>query len=279
MHAPPASQPAAERLCKLPVFRPVAVQLLSELAREEPELDHVVKLLQSDPAFSAEILTLANSALYARQTRISSIPKAINFVGLERTRALTATVALQGMVRNTMNQVAVQDCWAHSRAAALIAEWLAPLYGVQPDQAYTAALMHDIGRLAMLSAYPEYQALLASAAGQNADLLEAETHFLSVDHCEAGRLLAGIWGLPEEFAATSAHHHEPLTGARSDRMDLIRLSCLLAQSLDFKAAPRIQCESPESLIRYVPQDASRISIPELSEYIWNAIQSDGGGAG
>jgi FAD:protein FMN transferase len=80
--APPGSGLPPERLCKLPVFRPVAVMLLSELAKEEPDVAHLVKLLHSDPAFSAEILTMANSALYARQAHASSVQKAICILGL-----------------------------------------------------------------------------------------------------------------------------------------------------------------------------------------------------
>jgi HD-like signal output (HDOD) protein len=279
--APPGGELPPERLCKLPVFRPVAVRLLSELAREEPDVAHVIKLLLSDPAFSAEILTLANSALYARHAHTDTIQKAIQFVGLDRTRALTVTVALHGMVRDTMNKVAVQDSWAHSRGAALVGEWLAPFYGIQPDQAYTAALMHDIGRLAMLSAYPEYQVLLATAAGTNPDILEAEKRSFSVNHCEAGRWLTRIWGLPQEFGDTAGKHHEPVAGTPGDRVDLVRLSCLLAQSLDFKVAPQIDCEPAEALIARIPEAIwphSRVSIPELSEYLWNAMRADASGA-
>ena len=130
----------------------------------------------------------------------------------------------------------------------------------------------------MLSAYPEYQALLATAAGGNVDLLEAEKRSFSVDHCEAGRWLTRIWGLPEEFWNTAGQHHEPVVGTPGDRIDLVRLSCLLAQSLDFKAAPRIECEPAEALITRIPEairSPSRVSVPELSEYLWKAMQADG----
>jgi putative nucleotidyltransferase with HDIG domain len=184
---------------------------------------------------------------------------------------------MQGMVRNAVSKLAVRDCWVHSRATALIAEWFAPLYRVQPDQAYTVALMHDIGRLAMLSAYPEYEALLTTTTGGNTDMLEAEKRALSVNHCEAGMWLTRIWGLPDEFWDSAAHHHEPITGTPGDRLDLVRLSCLLAQSLDFRAASHIDCEPAESLIARIPEAASSslASIPELSEHLRQVIQADG----
>src|SRR5215467_12793456 len=88
-----------ERLCKLPVFRPGTVQLLALLAREDCDAGKVTALVNSDPAFSAEILTLANSALYARDSRIDTVHRAVVVLGMERTRSLAVTVAMHGMVR------------------------------------------------------------------------------------------------------------------------------------------------------------------------------------
>lgn len=264
-----------ERLCKLPVFRPVAIRLLSALANEDVDVTHVTDLLNSDPAFSAEILTLANSSLYARHNRIDTVQRAIVCLGLERTRALAATVALQGMVAGIKGTAAVQDCWQHSRAAAIVAEWLAPFYRINPEQAYTAALMHDIGRLGMLSAYPEYPVLLAADARSPQDFLERERTSFSVDHCEAGLLLTRIWGLPEEFWASASQHHMEVTSTVGDRVDLVRLSCLFAEALGFKPAPHVQCDPVESLIGRIPDGAlprSRFSLGGLSDRLKKELQ-------
>jgi len=274
---PNAERVPPEGLCKLPVFRPVAVQLLSELAREDTDVNKVKDLLNSDPAFSAEVLTLANSSLYARQSRINTVHRAIVVLGLDRTRALAATVALHGMVGGVQAKGAVADSWRHSRAAGVSAERLAPFYSLQPEQAYTAALMHDIGRLGMLSAYPEYPVLLANTQGSTEDLLEEERQTLSVDHCEAGKWLTKLWGLPDEFGATTANHHGPVTGTVGDRTDLVRLACLFAQAFGFKAAPLIDCPSPEALIKLIPEGVyprSRFSLEELAERLQRELEPE-----
>jgi putative nucleotidyltransferase with HDIG domain len=266
-----------ERLCKLPVFRPVAIRLLSMLAKEDVDVADVTGILNSDPGFSAEILTLANSSLYARHSRIGTVQKAIVCLGLERTRAFAATVALQGMVCGIKSQAAVQNSWQHSRATAIAAEWLAPFYRVHPEQAYTTALMHDIGRLGMLAAYPEYPPLLAAATGDRKDLMEQERISFSVNHCEAGQLLTRIWGLPEEFWEAASEHHAAVTGTPGDRVDLVRLSCLFAEALGFKPAPHVHCEPVESLIARIPDGAlprSRFSPDGLSERLRNELQAD-----
>ncbi len=266
-----------ERLCKIPVFRPVTVRLLALLASEEADIARVTGLLNSDPAFSAEILTVANSALYARQYRIDSVQRAVVALGIERTRALAVSVALHGMVRGIKSKGAGQDCWRHSRAAAIAAQCLAPFYRIHPEQACTAGLMHDIGRLGMLSAYPEYPALLASAVGTNQDLMELEQRSFSVNHCEAGLWLTRLWKLPEEFWDTASRHHAPVTGEIGDRTDLVRLACLFAQSLGFKAAAHIECWPAESLVEWIPEGAcprSRFSVNDLMDRLQSELQED-----
>jgi len=184
---------------------------------------------------------------------------------------------LHGMVRGIKSKGAGQDCWRHSRATAIAARWLAPFYRINPEQAYTAGLMHDIGRLGMLSAFPEYPDLLSSAVGSNQDLLDQEGCSFSTNHCEAGLFLTRIWGLPEEFWDTASQHHAPLTGEIGDRTDLVRLSCLFAQSLGFKAAPGIDCWPPESLVEWIPQGAlprSRFSLEDLADRLQTELDGD-----
>jgi HD-like signal output (HDOD) protein len=266
-----------ERLCKLPVFRPVTVRLLSLLSSEEADIHKVTALLNSDPAFSAEILTVANSSLYARRSRVVTVQRAVVALGLERTRGLAVTVALHGMVRNIKNKGAGLDCWHHSRAAGIAAQWLAPFYRIQSEQAYTLGLMHDIGRLGLLSAYPEYHGLLSSAAGSTEDLLEQEHQSFSVDHCEAGLFLTRTWGLPLEFWDTASEHHAPLTGQMGDRTDLVRLACLFAQALGYKAASGIQCQPAESLLECLPQSAlsrSHLSLKALAVQLASELEAD-----
>src|SRR5579872_2048305 len=78
-----------EGLCRLPQFRPVALKLLKLVSDENVEFADVAGLLSSDPAFSAEILALANSPLYCSRVPATSLTRAIVVLGLERTRALT----------------------------------------------------------------------------------------------------------------------------------------------------------------------------------------------
>ena len=247
----------AEALCKIPVFRPVAIKLLSLLTSEAPDVFSVIELLNSDPGFSAEMLTLANSAPCSLPNRVNTVARAVLILGLECTRKLVTRAALQGMVRGVGENAAVQNCWTHSRATAALATWLSHYYHVHPDHAYTAALMHDIGRLGLLSAHgSRYADLLGRVSGTNERLMDAERVLFLVDHCQAGAWLTRTWGLPPELQETSANHHQPVQGALRDCSDVVACACALAQAMGFRAAPLVEAEPAEALLERIPNASS-----------------------
>jgi len=126
---PPPVQ-ARDGLCQLPVFRSVALKMLKLLANEEAEVRGIANLLRSDPALSAEVLAVANSAFYGAPHFVDNLARAILVLGFERTRSLTLTVALRSFTGRPANATIIQACWQHSMAAALLAEELAPQYEI-----------------------------------------------------------------------------------------------------------------------------------------------------
>jgi len=240
-------------LCRVPVFRAVAAKLLQLLGNEDVSVFEVSQLLKSDPGFSTEMLTMANSAAHGSSHRIYTIDKAVVLLGLERTRSLATRAALDGMVRGLGGSPTIQNCWRHSLATALIAKWLAPFYRLHPDLVYTTGLMHDIGRLGLLAAEPkQYAKLLASVEGTNEDMLLVERWAFRVDHCEAGLFLTKTWGLPAEFWLPSSQHHDVRNPTMAGNVDIIRLACGLANAFGYKAAPMVQTESAEDLLEQIP---------------------------
>jgi putative nucleotidyltransferase with HDIG domain len=231
-------------LCRLPQFRPVALKLLKLISSDDVEFSAVAKMLSSDPAFSAEVLALANSPLYAGSCPATSLTRAIVVLGLERTRALTLTVAMQAFMVNAHVTPELQNSWRHSVACAVLAEELAHLYGVPGDQGYTAGLMHDIGRLGLLKAYPlPYAELLARHFGSVGQTLDAERRLFQVDHCQAGVWLTHSWGFPEDFQAIAERHHSLHFGLEQGVVGLASSACLMADTLGFQS---VNCRLPAS---------------------------------
>jgi HD-like signal output (HDOD) protein len=273
---PTARTERDETLCRILVFRPVAIKLLSLLTKADPDILEVADLIASDPGFSAELLTVSNSAAFTLNSRVNTVHKAVMILGTERTRRLVARTALHGLIRAMDGDAAVENCWIHSRASAALAAWLAPQYQLHPDRSYTVALMHDIGRLGLLSAHRKrYAELLEQASGTNETLMEAERFLFSMDHCEAGEWLAKTCGLPVEFQETAATHHRAVEGVLRDYSDLVACACAMAQALGFRAAPAVESESLDDLLERIPagpQLMSQFSATDLTSFVGKELE-------
>ena len=240
-------------LCRIPAFRPIVLKLLRVLGDDNASMSKVTELLNADPGMSAEILTAANSAAYGTARRISTTARAIVMLGTERTKALATKAALDAMLRDIGNHPTIGNCWSHSRATAVIAQWLAPSFRIHPDRAYTAGLMHDVGRLGLLSLDSRNYTLLLDTTGMtDEDVLEAERMMLKVDHCQAGAWLTRAWGFPDELQLAASQHHAHRDAVRDPGVGLARLSCAMAQALGYKAVPLVISSEIEDLLEEVP---------------------------
>jgi putative nucleotidyltransferase with HDIG domain len=242
-------------LCKLPSFPPVATRLLQALSKEDVEIRELTRLISSDAAFSAEILRLANSALFGLEGQVNSLTHAVLMLGLSRVKGLAMTVAImKGYLKGVLKSETLRRCWTHSLACAFLAEEMAPACGLDKDYAYTVGLLHDIGRLSILVAYPaEYTNLLKVAEENSFDVLECERQLFDIDHCQAGRWLAAQWNLPPEFGEVLSHHHDSSAGPQFGATGLIHVTCNLSDALGFNVLDtrelpdfgRIASELPE----------------------------------
>jgi len=138
-------------LTRLPPFSPVAVRLLLVLADERVSFKEVSRLIAFDPVLAGEVLRMANSGLYGRGIRIGSLLEAMARLGTGKLSQIAVTAALwRGLPSRTAPFV--RDWWRHSIAAALIAQQCSQ--DLPADLAYTAALLHGVGQLALFEDAP-----------------------------------------------------------------------------------------------------------------------------
>jgi HD-like signal output (HDOD) protein len=245
-------------LARIPAFPPIVLRLLDLLARDSVEIRELVALISSDPAFSAQILRVANSPLFGFRSQIDSLQSALVVLGLRRIRSLSMTVATANHMKAVLHIEELARCWRHMLACALLTEELARSCSAFEDRAYTAGLMHDVGRLGLLLAYPDEYAELIRHAGRNAlELLDIEHRELGMDHCEAGRALAEHWNLPPDFQIVAARHHDPPGDAAVNLLTLVQLGCRLADSLGFWVVEPLQPCSPEEIQQSLPPPLSK----------------------
>jgi putative nucleotidyltransferase with HDIG domain len=254
-------------LTNLPPLPAIAMQILRMLSRAEVETKELARLISADPALSTELLALANSALFGFPTRIRSIRQATTLLGTERVKALALTIGLKVYVTGSLRLPELKACWIHSLACALLADQLTPSNGTEKDLAYTAGLLHDIGRLAMGAADPHrYAHFLSEVRGSEAALAR-ERRVFGLDHCEAGRMLVESWKLPSDFAEVTAHHHRQPDDGEPSLVTVVYYSCRLADILGFGAVQEPEARSfaelverlPERMRAHCPQDPAALT--------------------
>jgi putative nucleotidyltransferase with HDIG domain len=167
------------------------------------DFDDVARVAASDPPLSARVVSVANSALYARagMPRIASVRLAAVRLGTQATRDVLYQVAYASMFVDAPRfRDLVETTFQHGVRAARSARWLARERGLDGDIAFLAGLLHDIGRARCWK-------LLAKGRGA-VDLVAANA---AVDelHAVAGAELAAAWRLPDEVVEACRWHHEP----------------------------------------------------------------------
>jgi HD-like signal output (HDOD) protein len=189
-------------------------------------------VFRTDPALTADLLLVANSALFGNRAKIGSIRHALAHLGLDRVRCLASTIALSFFVRNQPRSAFVRHIWAHSIAAAAIAEILGDLYRVR--DLYTAGLVHDLGRLGLLlTVGPRYEEWSSAELSNIEEANHLEQLQFGMNHCEAGSLVGHKWGFPVVLRSCMIAHHGFERGRSSDPLFLVQLACRMADAIGF----------------------------------------------
>ena len=218
---------------------PVAASLMRVVSAEEASFQRLSALVRTDSAFSAEVLRIANSPLLGCRNRIDSIKHALTMLGLEKLKSLVMAVALRDFLSSALQVPALGRCWRHSLACACLCEELA---GAAPklnkDTAYTAGLLHDVGRLALLASYPaEYARMLDVSDEFGYDLLGCEQDLFDIDHCVAGEWLVREWHFPQELQAVARRHHHAWESGPLDLLGVVHFACRNADAMGYPVIP------------------------------------------
>jgi putative nucleotidyltransferase with HDIG domain len=240
---------------RIPSFPQIAIRVLQLTNNEDVSIRQLGDLICFDPSFSSEVLTVANSALYAPRVPVTGILQAIAVLGLNRLKGVCLTVGIRAYLGKSMNRLSLRAIWRHSLACALIADQLAQGGSMNRNTAYTAGVLHDIGRLAMVVIRPEtYDALLMNHSGSPGSILPLERGLFGFNHCEAGGHLIEDWKMPTQFEAIVSDHHS--SRQKHDAWDLpalINVSCRMADTVGFAVFPKCEVTPYTDLLAELPQ--------------------------
>lgn len=197
-------------------FLPPAFELIPRLLvlLDDPDTnaDTLAQIIHADAGLTTDVIRAANNAAYSGTARIESLPQAIVRLGLrEIYRILTTIITSPNLMNLDTYGFQRVDLWQHSVACAFGAQILSRNLPQQdPEVAYTAALLHDIGKLVMVQvAKAEYLAVIDSCSGNNTPHFVAEQNAFQTDHAQIGSMLLKRWRFPEEIVGAIRFHHDP----------------------------------------------------------------------
>lgn len=232
----PALREAVNHLDSVTSPPEVLLAMNAVLADPDASAAAAADVLQRDPLIAAKVLQLVNSAFFALPRHISSLREAVNFLGLTTLRNLVASV--EAYRRFATGDPALGESFQHH--AALVADAVRTLFGdrlqrSQLEEAAAAALLHDVGRLAMAAADPEGARRRSTMARiQGRSLLELELEALGTDHAGVGAYALSLWGLPTIIIEAVAWHHDAvaLPYRRLDAVHAVAVADALVAEFD-----------------------------------------------
>jgi putative nucleotidyltransferase with HDIG domain len=210
----------------LPTIPTVLARIIALTEAEAASGKELVEVVEHDQALTSKILRLANSAFFGQSRRVATIPRAVMLLGFSTVRNLALSVKVWEALGNGVDRTHLETLWSHAVMGAVATRALtAKLRAADPDEAFTAGVLHDVGRLVIALRFGEqYWATVGGAdEGGAVEVLEAGT--FGVDHAEVGGWMLEAWNFPPAIVEAIRHHHtglerQGLTGmlAAADRL-------------------------------------------------------------
>lgn len=232
-------------------------------------MERVIGLVEKDIALTSEVLKVANSGLYGRSRKIGSVPAAVRLLGVQLFSQIVMRTSVKSYLGAAMPQAQLNRCWAHSMAAAEISKILALRVDVPADTAYSAGLLHDLGRFGLALAMPAQYAKLVRPEGY-VDDADAEIRHFGVSHTELGRILSERLDLPDDIRLVVGRHHDRLDADEGGTLAIVNSACAMASALGFSVSVPDPALTWDRVIANTPA-AVRNSIDPNAEFWQTAL--------
>jgi putative nucleotidyltransferase with HDIG domain len=260
------------RLEALPSLPSIYMELTSVLADERSGARDVAVVVEKDPSMAAKVLQLVNSGFFGLGRRISSIEQAVSYLGLIMIKNLALSVKVfEPWRQSRVSGFSPETLRSHSLSVADLASRMAGPDRLSADDAFTAGLLHDVGKLVLALEVPEQLAAAVETSRRDGTPVhEAEQELSGVTHAEIGAYLLGLWGLPNPVIEAVANHHVPRRVPQQsfDTLTAVHVADALVHELE--ADPKNSTGGAPSLV-----DQDYLAQLGLSERLplWRALAS------
>lgn len=215
-----------QKVDELPALPNITYKVIQMTGDPKTSINQLAETIGGDQVLTAKVLRLANSAYYGYARTINTIREAVVILGFDRLRNLVMAASVANVIDSELSGYFLPkgELWKHSMSTAVLARNLAQkTRTILPDQAFTAGLLHDIGKV-VLDIYMQdlFKKVMNAVLNENIPFMDAEREILGFDHAEVGSRVAEKWNLPPELIEAIAFHHNPNRATNN-----IKLVCLV----------------------------------------------------
>jgi HD-like signal output (HDOD) protein/nitrogen-specific signal transduction histidine kinase len=249
----------------------ILIKLLAHLQADDLGMPELAALVAKDAGMTGKILTVATSSAYHRNSRQPNLEQAMVALGTDMIKTLVISDSVFQTFNSFPNSGAtdLRAFWKNSLMAAVLAREVARRIDyAQPEEAYLAGLLHNVGRLALLATAPKEYAFNFTARDDE-DLCAVEQRTLQITHAEAGAWLIERWQLDSFLADSVLYHHEP-----SERLEaahplirIVRVAHVLSSHANDEALvdeARVLCgldpDAPDELLGLAARQVEKAAI-------------------
>jgi HD-like signal output (HDOD) protein len=206
---------------EIPAPPTALARLVSEVNRDEPDIDQLAKLVASIPGLAAKVIKTVNSSLFALREPVTNVKHATTLLGLENMRSVALAYATMGLVPKPKATIFKAEAfWTDCLLRAMLARSLARRdHPDELEEAFTASLLADVAVPVLLSAWTSYyRPIMREWKRRNTRLSKIERNHFGWDHAQAGAFILQSWDFPEEMVAYTGAHN--LTWKKIRKLDL-----------------------------------------------------------
>jgi len=253
-------QAIVDGIATLPTLPEVATKLIELLSDAEASMSEIVETISKDPATSAKVLRLTNSAYYGIPRTVTSIRQAVTLLGMGTTRNLATGLSVVKMfgTKGESGGFNYHQFWRHSVGAGYLCSVLAKkAQADDADMLFLGGLLHDIGKVVIAQYEPEtIRQVLLKVKSESMPMYEAEREVMGVTHADVGVWLCERWQLPEKLIDMIRLHHDK-------------------EAMKTNVAVAV-CELANYICSVKGTSSTGFEDPRLNKDVWETLEMDAG---
>jgi HD-like signal output (HDOD) protein len=243
---------------RLPAFDKTALKIQQEITKSEPDFEMIRKLIREDQALTAQVLKMANTAFFSGLSKVETVRDAIVRLGIEQISNIVILVTQKQIFKPSNRHASefMEKLWRHSVGTAIGSSWLAKKSGYPQiaSQAFVAGLLHDIGKLFLLTVIESIHAKKTYNFNPSREFV---TEIMDSLHTEQGWLLTQNWNLPEAYCLVARDHHVEDFDNRNTLLVLVRMVDMTCNKMG------IGLHEPQEQILVATPEAVALGLSEV----------------